>query len=179
MGAGREWAGTIAIAGGLVGLALMAASQTETAQLARLEPGTRQRALALLTLLRNRGIRVKVTSTLRDEVKQAAAVASGASATSISWHLSGRALDVLVWDDRKGDWDGAGVRDDLWRIVHGEWAKLGGTGLAYKPYPTGPRYFITNTKGAKVWDGGHLEWKGPFATAAAAYTAFRKGTKVA
>ena len=59
---------------------------------------------------------------------------------------------------------------DLFRVMHQVWSSLGGQGLAYSPYPDGPNRLITGAKG-RIWDGGHLEWHGPYTSAAEAYKA--------
>jgi hypothetical protein len=162
-----------ALAAGLVGLGAYALTKTEWARLQSLEPETRRRVETLLTLLRNRGIEVSVGSTRRTEAEQQKVIDAEKSAATISWHLSGRAVDIypLIPGTREPDYKPS--RPDLYRIMHQEWARLGGTGIAYKPYPDGPNRIITTSKGTKLWDGGHIEYHGPYATASAAYLAGR------
>jgi hypothetical protein len=161
-----------ALAAGLVGLGALALTRTEWARLSRLEPDTRRRVETLIARLRARGIEVLIGSTRRSETEQAQLVAEGKSANTISWHNSGRAVDLYPLVDGKPDYNA--TRPDLFRIMHQEWAALGGTGLAYSPYPNGPNRLITtykNGKAIKVWDGGHVEYRGGFASAAEAYRA--------
>jgi hypothetical protein len=160
----------VAVAGGLVGLALFAVSKTDAVKLAGLEPETARRVQELQRRMAARGIKTKITVGRRSPEQQLKEVEQGDSAVTIGWHMSGRAADLLVWDDKLGAWDEAGRREDLYRLMHQEWFNLGGHGLAYSPYPTGPVHRITTKKG-KVWDAGHVEYHGPFTTAAAAWTA--------
>lgn len=168
---GDTWIGW-ALAAGLVGLGAFALTRTEWAKLQSLEPETRRRVETLLTLLRGRGIEVLVGSAKRTEAEQTKLVQENKSAATISWHLVGRAVDLypLIPGTRQPDYNVS--RPDLFRIMHQEWAKLGGTGLAYLPYPDGPNRLIS-MGGKKKWDGGHVEFHGPFATAAEAYRASR------
>lgn len=168
---GQAWLAW-ALAAGLVGLGALALTRTEWARLSRLEPDTRRRVETLIARLRARGIELHIGSTRRSEAEQAALVAEGKSANTISWHNSGRAVDLYPKVGGKPDYDV--TRPDLYRVMHQEWAALGGTGLAYSPYPNGPNRLITTYKAGKakkVWDGGHVEFKGGFATPAEAYRA--------
>lgn len=170
---GETWA-AVAIAAGLVGLGALALTRTQWARLQRLEPDTRHRVETLIQRLRARGIEIYIGSTRRTEAEQADLVAEGKSANTISWHNSGRAVDVYPMIPGTSTPDLKATRPDLFRIVHQEWYALGGNGIAYSPYPNGPNRLITtykDGKAVKVWDAGHLEFKGPYATAAEAYKA--------
>jgi hypothetical protein len=90
--------------------------------------------------------------------------------SGISWHTLGRAIDVYPYDPKTGKPDMMGRNQALFRKLHQEWFKLGGYGLAYLPYPNGPIRRLKGKKGA-YWDGGHLEWHGPFKSLAVAYAA--------
>lgn len=90
--------------------------------------------------------------------------------SGISWHTLGRAIDVYPYDPATGKPDMMGKRQDLFRKIHQEWFKLGGFGLAYSPYPNGPIRRLRGKKGA-YWDGGHLEYHGPYKSLAVAYAA--------
>ena len=120
------------------------------------------------------GVRIYTGSTLRNLSQQQQLVADGKSGTVNSWHLSGRAIDAYPIDPETGKPDRAGRRIDLFRIMHRAWYDLGGHGLAFRPYPLGPKRLITVTKNGerrKVWDGGHLEFHGPYPNATAALRA--------
>lgn len=170
---GETWL-ALALAAGLVGLGALALTRTQWARLMRLEPDTRHRVETLIARLRARGVEIHIGSTRRTETEQAQLVADGKSANTISWHNSGRAADLypMIPGTSKPDFDV--TRPDLYRIMHQEWAALGGSGIAYSPYPNGPNRLITtykDGKAKKVWDGGHVEFKGPYATPAEAYRA--------
>jgi hypothetical protein len=61
----------------------------------------------------------------------------------------------------------------LYRALHREWAKLGGVGLAFFPYPEGPirKMRIPGPGGRTFVDLGHIEWHGPYPNLASAYNA--------
>lgn len=161
-----------AIAAGLVGLGSVVTVQALAPNLRelRLEPETRARYLELKRRLLARGVRLFTGSTRRTPEEEAKHLAEGRSATSISWHMSGRAVDAYPIDPATGKPDLKARRPDLFRLMHQEWARLGGHGLAYLPYPDGPNRIIKGPKGS-FWDAGHLEFKGRFRTAAEAYKA--------
>lgn len=167
----------IAIATGLLGLGGYTLDRvmgiTASAREKMLEAETLRRYLELKGVLRSKyGIELHTGSTRRSPEQQQGLVAGGQSGASISWHMTGRAVDAYPIDPATKQPDLKARRPDLFRIMHREWAKLGGQGLAYSPYPEGPNRLITTVKG-KIWDGGHLEYHGRFATAAAAYQAER------
>lgn len=166
-----DWA-AIAVAAGLIGLGAYAVSRLDSVKLLSLDPEMRRRVEVLIARLAARGIKLKLGSATRTEAEHAKAIAEGKTATKVTWHFSGRGLDVYVYDPNTGKPDLAGKRLDLYRIVHQEWARLGGQGLAFLPYPDGPVRYITGAKGP-IWDGAHLEFHGPYATAAAAWAAYK------
>src|SRR5687767_13793742 len=159
---GDYWA-ALAVAAGLVGLGALAVSRLDSVKLLSLEPQTRERVKLLLARLQARATKLLLGSTRRTEEEQQKALDEDKSGSSISWHFTGRAIDVYVYDPATGKPDMKGVRQDLYRIVLQEWAKLGGFGLAFGPYPDGPVRYITTPSGRKIWDGGHLEFHGPYA----------------
>lgn len=168
-----------AVGAGLVGLGAAAVGPTLIATIKeqRLEAETLRRYLLLKQVLAEKyGIQLHTGSTRRTEAEQQANVEKGVSSTTVSWHLVGRAVDAYPIDPATGQPDLQGRRQDLFRTMHVEWAKLGGHGLAYAPYPSGPIRRLVNKQGKSYWDGGHLEYHGPFATAAAAYQAERSRT---
>lgn len=116
-------------------------------------------AEALRTLrdaLAQAGIMTRVGSTRRTAAEQAAALASGHSSTSHSWHLLGRAVDLYPFDPLTGQPDMDGRNDGLFQQMHAIASSLGWTGLAYNA--DGTRRLLTNAAGQKYWDGGHLQW---------------------
>ncbi len=147
----------------------------EKIRINKLAPDVRQVYLQWLARMQDLGIKIHTGQTLRNLSQQQRLVAMGRSGTLNSWHLSGRAIDAYPYDPVTGEIDRAGKNQDLFRIMHQEWAALGGHGLAYRPYPDGPIRRITTTKDGvqrKVWDGGHLEYHGPYANATAAARAY-------
>lgn len=140
-----------------------ARSRREETNLAGLQPSARRALEQLIARLEARGVKVLVGSTLRDADEQAAILARGSSATSQSWHLLGRAVDLYpIGPD--GVADLAGKHVELFRTMHAEAAALGWRGIAFNP--DGSKRFITTNKG-KVWDGGHLELRDGMTWAAA------------
>lgn len=179
----REWLDRygvpLAIASALgVGTYLIMPTLAERRRINRLEPGTRAAYRQFLKLMSNRGIRIHTGQTVRDTAQQAALVESGASGTNRSWHLLGRAIDAYPYDPDTGKPDMQGRRLDLFRIMHETAAVLGFHGLAFRPYPDGPKRYITTSKGS-VWDGGHLEYHGPYNTWAEAADAMRSRKAIA
>lgn len=166
-----DWA-PWAIAAGLVGLgsAAVIVQLAPTLRERSLEAETLRRYLELKQRLSARGIKLHTGSTTRTPEQQAAALERGTSSTSISWHMVGRAVDAYPIDPTTGKPDLAGRRGDLFRAMHEEAARLGFHGLAYKPYPSGPLRYLQGPKG-KFWDGAHLEFHGPYISAAQAWKA--------
>lgn len=123
-------------------------------------------------MLKKYGIRLRRGQTVRSPAQQAKAVADGASATNISWHMVGRAIDAYPIDPATGVADMQGRNIDLFRKMHREWHALGGLGLAFRPYPEGELRYINTVKNGvprKTWDGGHLEFHGEYASAREAW----------
>lgn len=117
-------------------------------------PQVRDRLAELRRRLEAMGIKTLVGSTKRTPAQQESVVAGGTSATTRSWHVLGRAVDLYPYGpDGKADLDGRYV--DRFRTMHAEAAKLGFRGLAFNA--DGSKRYITTSKG-KVWDGGHLEF---------------------
>jgi hypothetical protein len=171
----RDWAAA-GVAAGLVGVGLLLVTESNVWKISQLEPETRRRAQMLLDWLEAQGWKPKITSTIRTEEQQAKAVAAGKSGQSITWHFSGRAMDLLLTNPVTGkvmETPTTAEIEAYYRPMHQKWAALGGTGLAFGPYPDGPIRRINGTKGP-FWDGGHVEFHGPFTTAALAYAATTK-----
>jgi hypothetical protein len=162
----------------LLGLGLVAAvapatvglvgSLAEEARIARLRP----EVAALVRQLRDRlaalGIRLFVGSTRRTAAEQASLVAAGKSAATTSWHQLGRAADVYPYDPTTGKPDLAGRHVENFRALAREAQALGFRSLGFTD--TGAKRYIQTAKGP-IWDAGHIEYRGPYATIAAAAAA--------
>ena len=142
-------------------------SKTEEAKLAELEPETQSRVRQLLARLEARGFRYYVGSAVRDLIDQAAALADGKSDVKVGWHQLARAVDIYSYDPVAHEIDLNGRNEDFYRALHEEAYELGLWGLAYRPYPSGPKHFLSSG----AWDGGHVEFHGPYATLAEAISA--------
>lgn len=101
------------------------------------------------------GLDTHVGSTIRTVTQQKSALASGHSATSHSWHLLGRGVDLYPIVEASGKPDLAGSHIDLYKTMHMVAPKWGFRGLAFNP--DGSKRYIHTAKGP-VWDGGHLEF---------------------
>lgn len=150
-------------------------------------PEVRAKVEELQRSLRLKGIDTRVGSTLRVLSEQQALAHAGKSSTgSQSWHLLGRAVDLYPIDPATGKADIHGHNTNLFWRMHQEAKRLGFRGIAFDD--KGNKRYITTTKikdgkpvQVKVWDGGHLEYRGNFsnwALAAADYTK-RTGRKIA
>jgi len=155
-------------------------NDSEMARFRQVLPEMQERLLLLEARCRSRGFDLYWGDAFRSEAAVKATVAKGASAVkTASWHESRRAIDAYCVDPTTNIPDKAGKLLHLYRAMHEEWHKLGGNGLAFKPYPSGPVYKIQTVNGPKA-DLGHLEWRGNFKTALAAKEAFVKaGSKMA
>jgi hypothetical protein len=143
---------------------------TDEQRLSRLEPETQAAARALINALAAAGLSVKVGQTLRTPAEEKAVIDAGRSAVKThSWHELGRALDLYPIDPDTGAADLKGARVDLFRTMHDVAAGLGFRGTAFNS--DGSKRLITNSAGRKIWDGGHLEYRGPYATIAEAVAA--------
>ena len=90
--------------------------------------------------------------------------------TPTSPHSLGRAVDLYPIDPATGKWDRNVNRLDLYQAMHAAAKSLGWRGLAFEADGVTKKY-LTNSKGKKIWDGGHLEWREPHATIVAAVAA--------
>lgn len=70
------------------------------AHIRQLDAATAEAAFLLVFLVRNAGIPLQITSSLRSSAQQAALVRAGRSRTQRSLHLTGNAFDVDIhgWD---------------------------------------------------------------------------------
>lgn len=161
--------------GGIVDTAIDALTlltSSEADRMAKLEPTTREKLGELIEALADAGLRVYVGQTLRTGAQEKANVDAGKTSAGLvySWHELGRAVDLYPVDPATGKPDYAGRRVDLFQQMHAAAKLLGWRGIAFLEDGITKRT-ITNSKGKPVWDGGHLEWRAPHATIAAAVSA--------
>lgn len=131
-------------------------SAAETASINALIPPAAAALRNLRDALAQAGINTRVGSTRRTTAEQAAALASGHSSTTHSWHLLGRAVDLYPFDPLTGQLDLAGKNTGLYRKMHQIAAMGGWEGLAFNA--DGSRRLLINGAGQKYWDGGHLQF---------------------
>lgn len=144
----------VLLLGGGAVVALRVLSKSESARKALLLPQVQSALERLQERLAARGVQTFIGSTRRSEDEQAAKYAAGLSATTKSWHLLGRALELYAVVD--GEPDTSGKREDLIRIIHDEAPHEGFRGIAYNA--DGTKHYIKNASGKPVWDANHLEY---------------------
>jgi hypothetical protein len=150
---------------------LVILTTTEETRLSQLEPETQAMVRQLLQQLQNEGLTVYVGQTLRSPAQEKAAIDSGHSGVKThSWHESGRAVDLYPIDPDTLSPDMNGRRDDLFIQMQQAAVALGFHQIAYDGF--WQRKYITNAQGKKIWDGGHMEWQGSFASATDAFNAY-------
>lgn len=140
---------------------------SEETRLSQLEPTTQAKVRELLTRLRDEdGIIIYVGQTLRTAAAEKANVDAGKTAAGLvySWHELGRAVDLYPTVDGAPDYNATDL--EQFRTMHGMAVEMGFRSLAFNA--DGSKHLITNSKGKKIWDGGHIEWREPFATIAEA-----------
>jgi hypothetical protein len=145
---------------------------TETARMLGLQPEVGAALNTLIAQLVTQGIKVYVGQTLRTAAQEQANVDAGKTAAGLkySWHSIGRAVDLYPIDPATGKADLQARRLDLFQAMHAAAKLLGWRGIAFEA-DGATRRLITNSKGKKIWDGGHLEWRAPYPTIAAAVAA--------
>jgi hypothetical protein len=148
------------------------ATTTETARMTGLQPEVAAQLARLIAKLAAGGIDVFVGNTVRTKAQEKANVEAGKTSAGLkySWHSLGRAVDLYPIDPATGKWDRNAKRLDLFQAMHAAAKSLGWRGLAFEADGVTKKY-LTNSKGKKIWDGGHLEWRAPHATIAAAVAA--------
>jgi hypothetical protein len=144
---------------------------SEESKIAKLEPGTQSALLALMADLNAQGLHVYVGQTLRTKAEEKAVHDAGATGAGLvySWHELGRAVDLYPIDPDTGHPDLHGARVDLFRQMADTAANYGFTSLAFNG--DGSRHLLHTATGHTIWDGGHLEFKGPYTTIAQAVEA--------
>jgi hypothetical protein len=150
-------------------LALLTSSEVE--RMEQLEPETQSRLRDLILALGVKGIRVFVGQTHRTAAQEKANIAAGKTSANLthSWHELRRAVDLYPYDPDTNKPDLDGRRVDLFRAMHDEAKAIGFHGIAFND--DGSKKLLTNAKGKRIWDGGHLECRGPYATIAEAWAA--------
>ena len=145
---------------------------TETARVIGLQPEVGAQLSRLIAKLAAGGIDVYVGQTIRTKAQEQANVEGGKTAAGLkfSWHSLGRAVDLYPIDPATGKWDRNVNRLDLYQAMHAAAKSLGWRGIAFEADGVTKKY-LTNSKGKKIWDGGHLEWRAPHATIVAAVAA--------
>ncbi len=147
------------------GDALANITTTEEGRLEQLEPETQSLVRQLLDQMASQGISVLVGSTGRTIAQEKADVANGKSSKgqTYSWHMIGRAVDLYPINPDTGKPDYAGVRNDLYQTLASVATGLGFRSLAYNS--DGSRHYLQTVKGP-TWDGGHVEYHGPYSSLA-------------
>lgn len=147
-------------------------TSTEEMRLSQLEPETQAKVRELLAVLQDHGITVQVGQTLRSPAQEKAAIDSGHSGVkSKSWHESGRAVDLYPIDPDSLQPDMDGRNNELFLRMQQLAVDMGFHQIAYDT-DTWQRKYITNNAGNKIWDGGHIEWRGGYVSATDAYNAY-------
>lgn len=147
-------------------------SSSETARMDQLQDEPKQKLLELIGTLADQGIRVYVGQTLRTAAEEKSNVDKGVTSAGLqySWHELGRAVDLYPVDPDTGKADYAVKRLDLYIAMHAAAKAAGWRGIAFEADGV-TRHYLTNSKGKKIWDGGHLEWRSPYPTLVAAIDA--------
>jgi DNA-binding PucR family transcriptional regulator len=135
-------------------------TKTDEERLSQLEPDTQTKVRALIDRMAQLGYKIKVGSTLRSLADQLAAFAAGKSSVKAGFHQLGRAADLYVYDSATGELDMNAKNESLYRTLHQNAADMGLHGLAYSPYPNGPKHYLSSG----VWDAAHVENYGPYAS---------------
>jgi hypothetical protein len=144
---------------------LVVLTSTEEGRLSQLEPETQAQVRTLLQTLADQGMQVQVGQTLRTQAEEKVAVDTGHSAVKThSWHEIGRAVDLYPIDPDTNQPDLNGTRDDLFQTMQQAAVAAGFHQIAYDD--NWNRKYLTSASGKKFWDGGHIEWRGPYATIA-------------
>jgi hypothetical protein len=145
---------------------------SEAQRMEQLEPETHSRLRDLILALGAEGMRVYVGQTIRTAAQEKALIEAGRTSATLvhSWHELGRAVDLYPYDPNTGKPDTNGRRVDLFQQMHRKARELGFRGIAFEADGVTKKY-IKNNAGKLVWDGGHIECRGPYATMAQAWAA--------
>lgn len=153
-----------------LGDVLVQLTTTDESRLSSMQPDAQAAARQLIAALAADGIRVKVGQTFRTPAQEKAVIDAGRSAVKThSWHELGRAMDLYPFNPDTGKPDLDGERVDVFARMHQIAGEMGWRGIAFNS--DGSKRLITNAKGQKIWDGGHLEWRSPYGSIAEAVAA--------
>lgn len=144
---------------------------SEETRVAQLEPTTQAKVRELIARLESEyGIKVHAGQTVRTPAQEKANVEAGKTSASLthSWHEIARAIDMIpLLPDGSIDWNGSNLEN--FRTMHRLAEEIGFRSLAFNS--DGTKRLIANSKGKKIWDGGHIEWRDPYDTLAQAIAA--------
>lgn len=152
-----------------VGDQLQLLTTSDTTRIAEMTPDSQDALNQLISDLNDAGITVKVGQTLRTTAQEAAVIQQGKSSIKThSWHEAGRAVDLYpLLPNGQPDLDGTQI--DVFQQMHAIAQSEGWTSLAFNN--DGSKHLLTNAYGKQYWDGGHLEWHGPYTNATDAVNA--------
>ncbi len=145
-------------------------TSSEQERLDQLEPGTRAAVDQLLAESQAAGFPLYVGQTRRTPAQEKALKDAGktAASLSVSWHELGRAVDLYPrLSTGAPDYNGTDL--NAFRNFQAIAVNLGFRSLAFND--DGSKRLITNSKGKKIWDGGHVEWRDPYDSIGAAVAA--------
>ncbi|MBV9837866.1 MAG: hypothetical protein JO156_07095 [Solirubrobacterales bacterium] len=153
-------------------------SASEQDRLDALAPDVRAKVDALRQRLSELGIDTHVSQTIRTQTQEQAQIDAGHSSATlkVSWHQSGRAVDLYPIDPDTGKPDMKGARVDLFLRQAREAEALGFRQIAFNPDDS--KRYVTGKNGP-IWDAGHLEYHGPYANAQAALADYQSNSGVA
>ncbi len=146
---------------------------TEKLRIDALESATKAKYLTLLNQLKAEGIEMQTDVTKRTQAQQDAEIAEGDTSANqtFSWHQLGRAIDAYPKVNGKADYKATNLAQ--YRTYHKKAEALGFRSLAFNA--DGTKRMLTNSKGQKFWDGGHIEWRAPYDSLAQAKAAEYRG----
>jgi hypothetical protein len=150
--------------------AVVTLTSSEADRLEQLEPVTQEQVRGLVAELERQGVGIYIGQTLRSSAQEKALVDAGRTAGSlkISWHQLGRAVDLYPLD-ADGKPDRTGTNLEAIRAIASTAEALGFRQLAFNA--DGSKHLLTNAEGRKIWDSGHVEWRAPYDSIAAAVSA--------
>lgn len=143
---------------------------SEETRLSQLESVTQAKVRELLSRMRDQGVVIWVGQTLRTSAQEAANIEAGKTAGGLihSWHELARAVDLYpTLPSGSPDYNATNL--DNYRAMHEQAVNLGFRSLAFNS--DGSKRLLTNSKGKKIWDGGHIEWRAPYDSIAQAWEA--------
>jgi hypothetical protein len=145
---------------------------SEVERMEQLEPETQSMLHDLILALGTiDGIRVHVGQTARTSAQEKANFEAGKTSKNLthSWHELRRAVDLYVIDPDTGKPDLKGKRVDLYRTMHARAKLMRWKGIAFND--DGSKKILYNSRNQPIWDAGHLENRGSYATVAEAWAA--------